>query len=137
MVEISLRDLTAPEYGLGQISASSFAIFLGKDNGAFEMAYFVGEGPSPSDILVENLHGQAPSARPAGYRRSRLHRRRHRPHQHHPLKRVAQRKATHTAAPPSDQSCSPATREDSSPPSSPPPAPPPSPKTSPRPASSP
>jgi FG-GAP-like repeat len=47
---------------IGQMCANSFAIFLGKGKGAFESPFYIGAGPSPSDQLIANLHGQPPSA---------------------------------------------------------------------------
>src|SRR5450755_4957980 len=45
---------------IGQMCANSFAIFLGKGKGAFESPFYIGAGPSPSDQLIANLHGQPP-----------------------------------------------------------------------------
>jgi hypothetical protein len=47
---------------IGQMSADTFVIFLGTGGGGFADPFFIGTGPSPSDVLVENLHGQPPSA---------------------------------------------------------------------------
>ncbi len=41
---------------------STVAIFLGKGNAQFQPPFYIGAGPSPASIYVENLHGQSPSA---------------------------------------------------------------------------
>jgi hypothetical protein len=47
---------------VGVLGGDTIAIFLGKGNGTFAAPFYIGTGPSPGDILAENLHGQAPSA---------------------------------------------------------------------------
>lgn len=47
---------------VGVLGGDTIAIFLGKGNGTFAAPFYIGAGPSPGDILAENLHGQAPSA---------------------------------------------------------------------------
>ncbi|HXM43295.1 MAG TPA: VCBS repeat-containing protein [Bryobacteraceae bacterium] len=42
-------------------SGSTLGVFLGKGNGAFKEPYYIGAGPYPGAILLDNLHGQAPS----------------------------------------------------------------------------
>jgi hypothetical protein len=41
---------------------STVAIFLGKGDATFADPYYIGAGPSPVDLLTQNLHGQASSA---------------------------------------------------------------------------
>jgi hypothetical protein len=41
---------------------STVAIFLGKGDATFADPYYIGAGPSPGDLLTQNLHGQAPLA---------------------------------------------------------------------------
>jgi hypothetical protein len=50
-----------PDLVMTQAGVGTVAIFLGKGNGTFAQPYYVGAGPAPGDILLENLHGQAPS----------------------------------------------------------------------------
>jgi hypothetical protein len=37
-------------------------IYLGLGNGTFATPFYVGVGPAPGDILLEDLHGQSPTA---------------------------------------------------------------------------
>jgi len=41
---------------------STVGIFLGKGDATFADPYYIGAGPSPGDLLTQNLHGQASSA---------------------------------------------------------------------------
>lgn len=41
---------------------STIAILLGKGNASFADPYYIGAGPAPGDLLLQNLHGQAASA---------------------------------------------------------------------------
>ena len=50
-----------PDLVMTQANVGTVAIFLGKGNGTFQQPYYVGAGPFPGDILLENLHGQAPT----------------------------------------------------------------------------
>jgi len=50
-----IPDLVVSEGGGG----STLGILLGKGNGTFGEPYYVGAGPFPGDILLENLHGQS------------------------------------------------------------------------------
>ena len=51
-----IPDLVATQAEIGTVG-----VFLGKGDGTFQAPYYVGAGPSPGDILLENLHGQAAS----------------------------------------------------------------------------
>lgn len=51
-----IPDLVMTQAGIGTV-----AVFLGKGDGTFRTPYYVGAGPSPGDILLENLHGQPAS----------------------------------------------------------------------------
>jgi hypothetical protein len=44
------------------LGADTLEIFLGLGNGTYAIPFDVGTGPSPTDILVANLHGQGVSA---------------------------------------------------------------------------
>jgi hypothetical protein len=44
------------------MEGATAGIFLGEGHAAFAPQIGVGAGPSPGDILVENLHGQLPTA---------------------------------------------------------------------------
>jgi hypothetical protein len=50
-----------PDLVVTEASVGTVGIFLGVGNGTFKVPYYVGAGTSPSDILLENLHGQASS----------------------------------------------------------------------------
>jgi FG-GAP-like repeat len=41
---------------------NTLGIFFGKGDGTFRQPFYIGAGANPGDLLVENLHGQAPSA---------------------------------------------------------------------------
>ena len=49
-----------PDIGLSE--AGTLAIYLGKGDGTFYAPFYIGAGPNPGDILMMNLHGQAPIA---------------------------------------------------------------------------
>jgi hypothetical protein len=51
-----IPDLVVSEGGGG----STMGIFLGTGYGTFANRYYVGAGPFPGDIVIENLHGQSP-----------------------------------------------------------------------------
>jgi hypothetical protein len=51
----SIPDIVMTEGG-------TVAIFLGKGDATFADPYYIGAGPSPGDLLTQNLHGQASSA---------------------------------------------------------------------------
>ena len=38
---------------------STLGVFLGKGGGEFQSPFYIGAGPSPGDLVLENLHGQA------------------------------------------------------------------------------
>ncbi|MGA2595365.1 MAG: VCBS repeat-containing protein [Bryobacteraceae bacterium] len=42
-------------------TSGTMAIYIGIGDGTYETPFDIGTGPSPGDILVENLHGQSPS----------------------------------------------------------------------------
>jgi hypothetical protein len=44
------------------LEGDTLAIYLGRGGVTYEPPFFIGTGPSPGDILVENLHGQLPTA---------------------------------------------------------------------------
>jgi peptidyl-prolyl cis-trans isomerase C len=44
------------------MEAGTLGIFLGKGDGTFQAPFYIGAGPNPGGILVENLHGQPASA---------------------------------------------------------------------------
>jgi hypothetical protein len=50
-----------PDLVATQAEVGTVAIFLGKGNGTFQTPYYIGAGPSPGDILLQNLHGQSAS----------------------------------------------------------------------------
>jgi hypothetical protein len=46
-----------------QLNPDSIAVFLGVGGGKFaDEAFYLGTGPSPGEVLTQNLHGQLPSA---------------------------------------------------------------------------
>jgi VCBS repeat protein len=51
-----IPDLVMSQGGGG----STLGIFLGKGDGTFANPYYIGAGPFPGDIVIENLHGQSP-----------------------------------------------------------------------------
>ena len=50
-----------PDLVVTQAEIGTVGVFLGKGDGTFHTPYYVGAGPSPGDILLENLHGQPAS----------------------------------------------------------------------------
>ena len=50
-----------PDLVMTQVGVGTVAIFLGKGNGTFQQPYYIGAGPFPGDVLLENLHGQPPT----------------------------------------------------------------------------
>jgi len=51
--------------GILDVAASggdTLVIYLGEGDATFAAPFNIGTGPSPGSILVENLHGQSPSA---------------------------------------------------------------------------
>jgi hypothetical protein len=44
------------------LEADTIEICLGKGDGTYATPFYIGTGPSPGMMLVENLHGQSPSA---------------------------------------------------------------------------
>jgi hypothetical protein len=47
---------------VGVLEGDTLAIFLGNGDGTFQLPFWIGTGPSPGDVLAENLHGQTRSA---------------------------------------------------------------------------
>ena len=43
------------------IETDTLEVFLGEGGGMYATPFYIGTGPSPSTILVENLHGQSAS----------------------------------------------------------------------------
>jgi hypothetical protein len=50
-----------PDLVVTQAEIGTVGVFPGKGDGTFHTPYYVGAGPSPGDILLENLHGQPAS----------------------------------------------------------------------------
>jgi len=60
-------DLVADVNGDGnpdilELGSDTLGIFLGLGGGAYEAPFEIGTGPSPTGLLVANLHGQTASA---------------------------------------------------------------------------
>lgn len=44
------------------LGSNTVAVYLGTGGAAYATPFYIGVGPSPGMLLVENLHGQSPSA---------------------------------------------------------------------------
>lgn len=45
-----------------ELVSDTLSIFLGEGGANYATPFSIGTGPSPGDILIENLHGQLPTA---------------------------------------------------------------------------
>ena len=66
-LDITVFDLVADLNGDGipdiaALAGDSVQIFLGMGRATYATPFYIGTGPAPFEILVENLHGQSPSA---------------------------------------------------------------------------
>jgi len=47
---------------IGVLGSDTLTIYLGQGSATYATPFSIGTGPSPGDILVENLHGQSPTS---------------------------------------------------------------------------